>query len=285
MVAPVPTAPASDPTAVFGRRVLAAVLDGLLVLVPTLILVTSSFQYLEEEDITGSGAAFCEVYNEQSGTRFCADFTDVDGRVYFSDSVDASGTAYYWGVSVAMYVLLQGLTGWTPGKLVTGLRTVGEDGRRPGLGKALIRWVMWVVDGLPFFLPLVALITGLTTKGHRRVGDMAAKTFVVRAGAAGAPIVVPGLTAPAPPAGYSAGGWGSPPPPQSGAPTGWGPTVDPGAGWGAPSGGTTTTAAPAGAPAPQWDEARGTYIQWDPAEGAWMQWDEPGQRWFKIQGQ
>src|SRR3546814_11777769 len=74
---------------------------------------------------------------------------------------------------------------------------VGEDGRAPGLGKALLRWVLWVLDGFPYVLPLVGGIVALTTVGHRRVGDMAAKTFVVDRGAMGSPIVVPGLTAPA----------------------------------------------------------------------------------------
>src|SRR3546814_1986520 len=74
-----------------------------------------------------------------------------------------------------MLVVLQGLTGWTIGKLITGLRVVGEDGRAPGLGKALLRWVLWVLDGFPYVLPLVGGIVALTTVGHRRVGDMAAK--------------------------------------------------------------------------------------------------------------
>src|SRR3546814_18146228 len=82
---------------------------------------------------------------------------------------------------------------------------VGEDGRAPGLGKALLRWVLWVLDGFPYVLPLVGGIVALTTVGHRRVGDMAAKTFVVDRGAMGSPIVVPGLTAPPPPPGYAAG--------------------------------------------------------------------------------
>ena len=130
--------------------------------------------------------------------------------------------------------------------------------------KALVRWVLWIVDGFPYFLPLVGFIVGLTTVGHRRVGDMAAKTFVVRRAAMGSPIVVPGLTAPPAPAGY-AGAWGAPPPDPTGATTGWGPAVDPSsAGWASP------TPPPAAAPTapdpgvPQWDEARGTYIQWDP---------------------
>jgi uncharacterized RDD family membrane protein YckC len=152
-----------------------------------------------------------------------------------------------------LLIVLQAFTGFTPGKLITGVRTVREDGRPPGFGKALVRWLLWIVDGFPYFLPLVGFIVGGTTVGHRRVGDMVAKTFVVRAAAAGSPVIVPGLTAPP-------------------APTGWG----------APS-----APVPASPPTdrPQWDEGRGTYIQWDPAQQSWMQWSEATRTWSPIPGQ
>ena len=272
----------SDPTAVFGRRVLAALIDAALILIPTIMLVTASFEYFTTEalDERGvSGDQFCEQILDGDG--FCADFTDIDGidRVYFADSVSGGSTLLYWGATIGMLVILQGLTGWTVGKLITGIRVVREDGRPPGLLKALVRWLLWVVDGFPYFLPLVGFIVGLTTVGHRRVGDMVAKTFVVRAAAAGSPIVVPGLTAP-PPIG---GGWGAPPPAAGGPTTGWGQAVDPSSsGWAAPP---TAPAPPPPTDAPQWDEARGTYIQWDPAQRAWMQWDEGSKAWSPIPGQ
>src|SRR3546814_9866866 len=115
--------------------------------------------------------------------------TDVNERVYFSDTINGGAAAMFWVANLAMLVVLQGLTGWTIGKLITGLRVVGEDGRAPGLGKALLRWVLWVLDGFPYVLPLVGGIVALTTVGHRRVGAMAAKTFVVDRGAMGSPIV------------------------------------------------------------------------------------------------
>ncbi|MGK2949602.1 MAG: RDD family protein [Acidimicrobiales bacterium] len=277
-----PAPPASDPTNVFGRRVVAAIIDILILAVPAFMLASSQLEYLELSS-SSTATAFCDQYlDENNGV--CFNFNET---VYFSDAGFGAAQAAGLGLNLLVLVVLQGLTGWTPGKLLLGLRTVRENGRPPGIGRAALRWVLLIVDGQPCGLPLVGFITGLTTKGHRRVGDMAAKTFVVRSSAAGSPIVVPGLTAPAPPAGYAAGGgWGTPAPPGTGASTGWGPAVDPSAGWGTPPE-PSSPAAPstATAPAPQWDEARGTYIQWDPTESAWMQWDEPGQRWFKIQGQ
>lgn len=268
MVQPVQT----DPTKVTGRRVLAALIDAALVLVPLIALATSSLEYLPEDRLDRTATEFCDDYMDDGGSRLCFDMTDVDDRVYFTDGVSGGTTAAFWLLPPIMFVLLQGLTGWTPGKLVAGIRVVRDDGRPAGILKALVRWLLWVVDGFPYFLPLVGFITALTTVGHRRVGDMAAGTFVVRSSAAGSPIVVPGLTAPPPPQGYAAGvPWATTAPPAS-----------PDAGWGAPS---APTSAPPSTPGPQWDEARGTYIQWDPAQGAWLQWDEPTRTWIRIPGQ
>jgi len=272
----------TDPTAVFGRRCLAVLIDSLLIFVPVVMLLTASFEYLETSDLPfADGQEFCDTYMDQRDG-ICV---HVDDRVYFSDGNDPGSTLLWLGLTVVLLVILQGLTGWTPGKLLVGIRCVREDGQACGVFKALVRWVLWIVDGFPYFLPLVGFIVGLTTVGHRRVGDMVAKTFVVRRAAMGSPIVVPGLTAPPAPAGY-AGAWGTPPPDPTGATTGWGPAVDPSsAGWASP------TPPPAAAPTapdpgvPQWDEARGTYIQWDPAQGAWMQWNEGTKTWSRIAGQ
>jgi hypothetical protein len=249
----------ADPTDVVGRRVVASLIDGVLVVGPSVAILTSSFEYLEEEDLAAIGYLdadeYCDDYLEQFENDVCV---AVGDEAWFSDA-----GAGFFGLglilTILVYVVLQGLTGWTVGKLVTGIRTVREDGGRPGIGRAFVRWVLWLVDGLPF-LALVGFITALTTNGHRRVGDMVAKTFVVRASAAGRPVLVGGVTAPPapPPPGTAA----APPPPSPAAP-----------------------AAPVPTTAPQWDEARGTYIQWDPQASAWMQWDEQARRWDPIPGQ
>lgn len=249
----------ADPTAVFGRRIVAALIDGVLILVPVIMLITSQFEYHDVDSLPVSGAQFCDSFMDQQDG-FCVDFSDVDDRVYFSDATDGSAFWVYVGATFGMFVVLQGVTGWSVGKLLTGIRVVQEDGRTVGVVKALVRWLLWVVDAFPYFLPLVGFIVGLTTVGHRRVGDMVAKTFVVRRSAGGSPILVPGLTAS--PAVGTAGVWGAPP----------------------PTGAPTPPPAPA-TNAPQWDEARGTYIQWDATQSTWMQWDEGLKTWSRISGQ
>ena len=46
-------------------------------------------------------------------------------------------------------------------------------------GRSVVRVVAWAVDGLVLLLP-VALWSAWFTPGHRRVGDWAAGTYVVR---------------------------------------------------------------------------------------------------------
>ena len=134
---------------------------------------------------------------------------------------------------LAIFVILPGLTGTSPGKALTRIRAVRADGRPPGVGRALLRALVWIVDGFPYLLPgLVGFIVALTSKANRRVGDMAAGTWVVRGDAAGRPIseLLPAAaaaaaaapaaaTAPAAPA----AGWQPPTPATAGAqqPAGW----------------------------------------------------------------
>lgn len=246
---------AADPTAVIGRRTVAALIDGATIIGPGIVIASTSFEYLAVDELGMDPQEWCDAYTDQL-EGVCVNAADVNDRVYFSDGAPVASSLAGWGIAIVLLVLLQGLTGRTVGKLLTGIRTVREDGSVPGIGKALVRWLLLVIDGLPC-IPLVGFITALTTQGHRRVGDMAAKTFVVRSAAAGRPINVPGLTS-AP---------GMPGAPMPG---------DVGYGVGPPSVPTQ---------APQWDAARGTYIQWDATQQRWLQWDESSRTWSPIAGQ
>ena len=71
----------------------------------------------------------------------------------FIDQVDgASATLVYLLdllAGLALLGLLPGLTGWTPGKLITGLRVVRADRERAGMGRSLARPFLWIADGFP----------------------------------------------------------------------------------------------------------------------------------------
>jgi uncharacterized RDD family membrane protein YckC len=276
-----------DPTKVVGRRVVAAIIDVFIVLIPAVLLVTATFEYTDVDDLSTSPEQFCQTYEDQTDG-VCYNAEDLDDRVYYSDDNNIYGFGYFWISSFLLLVVLQGITGWSPGKLLLGLRVQREDGRKPGFLKALGRWALWIVDLFPYVIPgLTGLIVALSTPGHKRIGDYGARTFVVKRAAAGSRLtigdsghlIVGELAASA-----AVPAW-APPPAAPGAPTGWGPAVDPTAPTPAPPTTAVPTAPSPTTEGPQWDDARGTYIQWDPEQGKWMQWDEGFKAWTVIPGQ
>ncbi len=82
-------------------------------------------------------------------------------------------------VAVLYYFLQEASTGQTLGKRVMKVRVVAVEGELTK-GKVLVRTVLRLVDGLPF-LYLIGFVLVIVTPQHQRLGDMAARTVVVRA--------------------------------------------------------------------------------------------------------
>jgi uncharacterized RDD family membrane protein YckC len=255
----------SDPTAVMGRRILAWVLD--LLLFAGVVLGVFAALAAPVDIPEGFVLDACERLQAMDSDE-ASGCIEVGDTAYITSTADTGIQTLTTFGYFAFFVVLQGMTGASPGKLVTGLRVVDEQGGRAGVGRSLLRTLLWVVDGAPWFLPLVGFITGLTSTGHRRVGDLAAKTYVVSRGSVGAPPLQPAAEA------YGTPTWS--PPAATGAP--WeAPTPAPAP----PPAGPPTAPAP-DLPPPQWDQARGTYIQWEPGPRRWLQWDAVHQRWEPI---
>src|SRR4051794_9052701 len=120
-------------------------------------------------------------------------------------------------VPILLFIVMQGLTGKTPGKAVLGIKVVKGDGSTPGLLRTLGRELMWIVD---FWI--VALIAALASQNNQRLGDMVAGTYVVDrnfTGAIGAPAAPLSFGAPPPPSGSPVDA----PPPQGAQPANWYP--------------------------------------------------------------
>ncbi len=261
----------ADPTAVMGRRTGAWVIDFLLWLVLAAFLgPTPLSPFAEYVDTSNTPNLDCEVVRRAADTSSCLEIGD---RLYFTENGEAAiGFVVLWIAAPLVFAALQGATGRSAGKAAFGVKVVDEQGGTPGFGKSLSRTVLWIVDGIPCFVPAVGFVCGLTSTGHRRVGDMAAKTFVV-ANAHNGPVVVAGL---APPAGTGYPGYGAPGQPSWGVPGGAGPGGQPGQPWGAPVPGPPTAAPgswgpPAGA-APGAPPAAGA------AAAAGAGWAPPGAR-------
>lgn len=151
-------------------------------------------------------------------------------------------------LSVAVFAIVQGETGVSPGKAMTGLKLVNDRGRPPGAVPALIRLAAWAVDGLPC-VGLFGVLLIWFTPTHQRVGDTITRTFVVSTRTDGAP-ADGAAVAPAPgpaPERYNAIGEDR-------------QDFD-----------------------PIWDGKVEAYVQWDPTEKRWMKFDEPSGDWVPVE--
>ena len=141
-------APVAMEVHVTGRRVLATIVDGVVLAV---VIGVMAFLF-------GSTAV-------------------EDGQA--SASLSGLPAAISFLLAFGYYILMEGYLGQTLGKMLVGIKVVREDtGGIPGLKAAAIRTVLRIVDG--FLSYLVAFVTVLASQKNQRLGDMAAHTLVVR---------------------------------------------------------------------------------------------------------
>ena len=96
-------------------------------------------------------------------------------------SLDGWPFLFYLALVLLYHFVSEAIWGASLGKLLLGLRVVSRDGGRPSVGLLALRTLLRIVDWLPFFY-LVGFIALLATGTRRqRLGDLAAKTRVVRA--------------------------------------------------------------------------------------------------------
>jgi uncharacterized RDD family membrane protein YckC len=90
------------------------------------------------------------------------------------------GPAFVWLlVALAYYIVLEAQSGATLGKRLVGIKVVRLEGDAPiDMQASIVRNVLRLVDGLFFYL--VAAIAVIASKDKQRLGDMVAKTVVVR---------------------------------------------------------------------------------------------------------
>jgi uncharacterized RDD family membrane protein YckC len=82
-------------------------------------------------------------------------------------------------IMVLYFILLEGLTGFTIGKKVAGLRVIGTHGDRPGLRRATVRNLLRIVDALPA-LNILGIVLIARSPERTRFGDRVANTRVIR---------------------------------------------------------------------------------------------------------
>jgi uncharacterized RDD family membrane protein YckC len=180
--------PASfDPTAVLGRRYGAFVIDTVISLIVFgAFFFAPASTHTRAEMLRMPG---CHLSANDSSQVEC----DNRAVVTVNDTVyEAEGGPYVLACiafTLVYFALMEWLAGATLGKLMTGLRVVAPEGQKCGLGRALVRWLVFAVDG-PLTLFICGIVTSSVSTGHRRLGDMAAGTYVIGKNDTGRPVNV-----------------------------------------------------------------------------------------------
>lgn len=120
---------------------------------------------------------------------FLVAFLGVVVFAYFTKTSIIAGLSVwvFAGVGIAAFVTYWGYyifgevarNGRTPGKRQFGIRVVRDDGSRVGVLDSFIRNLLRIVDALPATYA-VGIVSMLFSARHKRLGDMAAGTVVVR---------------------------------------------------------------------------------------------------------
>jgi uncharacterized RDD family membrane protein YckC len=139
------------------RRAIAQILDSAIGLAP--MAVVGYAMFLRFEDLT-------------------------EGPKFVLWMFGAMAALVVWMLLVLVaYSVGEGRWGVTPGKWATGIRVVGADLAPCGFGRALVRNLLKLVDG--FFNFLIGILMVAYTPEWQRLGDLAARTIVVRTPAGG----------------------------------------------------------------------------------------------------
>lgn len=275
-----PGGPALGPhTRVMGRRIIAYIVDALIA---SAIAAVVFFAVADTATLPPGFGDVCELV--EGG--LCVQAGD---RVWLAEGGNAAAVFLAgFGYFVLVHMLIQGMVGWTPGKLLVGLRVVSaQTGQLAGIGRCVIRSLLLIVDGTFF----IGFIVALVTPNRQRIGDLAAKTLVV-------PRRVVGMAGTAPaPTGFAAQPFATAASTSFQQPVSYSQPVAPAqqplaapaqpvndhpstsAVAGQATVETTTSASAASPGEPQWDAARNAWILWDASRNSWMIHDTATGQW------
>ena len=132
----------------------------------SILLLTASFEYIDVDDLPSTSAdEFCDDLHGPDATASASTPSRRSRVLQRRQHLD--GTGYLCSGSILLLVVLQGSRVGRPGKLLVGHpRACARTASTPGFVKALVRWVLWIVDGFPYFIPgLVGFIVGAHAPG------------------------------------------------------------------------------------------------------------------------
>lgn len=175
---------------VIDRRIGAFLID--LIIIGSLSFVAfaavADYDFTEFSSLADSEAR-CELHNDNGTDGVCVPVETGALVVRFTRLL--SPIVFH----LALWLLrgaVEGITGWSPGKLMTGIRVVNAGGSRIGSVKGVIRALLLPIDGFPWGAPmLVAMMVASNNSRQQRLGDIATESFVVHKLAAGAFVTEP----------------------------------------------------------------------------------------------
>lgn len=85
-----------------------------------------------------------------------------------------------FAIALAYFIVMEKTSGATLGKRAMGLKVVKQGGEALDWQASIVRNILRIIDGLPFFY-LIGAIVIWVSKSKQRLGDMAAHTIVVSA--------------------------------------------------------------------------------------------------------
>jgi uncharacterized RDD family membrane protein YckC len=101
------------------------------------------------------------------------------GTAFFSRPVATLASLLGLTLQAAYFCVLPSMSkGRTVGKAIFGIAITDERGEAPSIVQGLVREVAWAADGL--FMGIAGLLIAAWMPEHQRVGDLLAKTVVVR---------------------------------------------------------------------------------------------------------
>src|SRR5689334_17240880 len=162
-----------DPTAVLGRRGVAYLIDWAITVFVFLVLFFAMAHRIDKRGTEFDGFQECPTLRAENNN-VC--FESPTTAYILKGGQFAAAVAIPALISLGNLVALQGATGGSIGKQITGLRVVDAHGNIANVGRMIVRWILLVVDS---FCVVLGMIVAGATKPHRRVGDFAAGTYVV----------------------------------------------------------------------------------------------------------
>jgi len=155
-----------NPLADLGSRIAAGIVDFVIIGIITVALAVALFFpfWVTSTAVTTGGFGMTDIFPVRTVS------IGIVGGVIIVIMV------FLW---LIYFTYFEGTSGQTIGKKLTNIKVVKEDGSKCDFGSALVRNILRIVDQLPFLYILGIILIAATDK-RQRLGDMLAKTIVVK---------------------------------------------------------------------------------------------------------